>query len=222
MTLGCVHALRRLLLALAVADVLALRAALPAARMIGARIAPRIAPHASGAAGGTDETATASWYEEGAAASSPTTSMPMELSSADTAPAEEEVETTSMLTEDDLLNTRWKVLVTPREGSWMLGGEQLHEFTLLADGSVVWGERAGGFGTGGRWTLSGETIEVIRSTPLGIATGRDYYMSSARAEVSKQLQFAVRGVIRSYNAVYPVAVVADFVAVRMPGRFVRD
>ena len=69
---------------------------------------------------------------------------------------------------------------------------------------------------------SSPTAQVIRSTPLGVLTGRDYYMSRARAEVTEQLQFAVRGVIRSYNAAYPVAVVADFVAVRLPGRFVRD
>lgn len=32
------------------------------------------------------------------------------------------------------------------------------------------------------------------------------------------LQLALRGVIRSYNAIYPVAVVADFVAVRCEPR----
>jgi hypothetical protein len=64
--------------------------------------------------------------------------------------------------------------------------------------------------------------QVIRTSPLGLVTGRDYYMTSARAEVTPKLQFAVRGVIRSYNVFYPVAVIADFVAVRLPGRFVLE
>lgn len=64
--------------------------------------------------------------------------------------------------------------------------------------------------------------QVIRTSPLGLVTGRDYYMTSARAEVTEKLQFAVRGVIRSYNVFYPVAVIADFVAVRLPGRFVLE
>jgi hypothetical protein len=65
-------------------------------------------------------------------------------------------------------------------------------------------------------------LEIIRTTPAGLVTGRDYYMSDARAEVTSTLQFALRGVIRSFNALYPVAVIADFVAVRLPGRFVRE
>ena len=84
------------------------------------------------------------------------------------------------------------------------------QVTLLADGSVVWGGAVGGPGTGrptlrrraaedqepfargalprpslsgGRWTLNGETLEIIRTTPLGLVSGRDYYMSNALAEV---------------------------------------
>eukprot|EP00965_Chrysotila_dentata_P014107 468007-Pleurochrysis_carterae.AAC.3 len=200
------------------------------------------------------------------------------------------------LTFADIENTKWKLLVQPREEGWMQGGEQYHEFTLLSDGSVVWGEKAGGFGVKGRWTLKDDVHcsavsqvpeipparsearhgcakrclhtlsqctqfcallcsltpilcnsplatlplrasilcrllhalsmrrrpQVIRTTPLGILTGRDYYMIPARAEVTKTLQFGVRGVIRSYNAFYPVAVVADFAAVRQKGRFKFD
>lgn len=127
-----------------------------------------------------------------------------------------------LLEEEDIINTRWKVLVVPREEGWLPKRDFEAEFTLLADGSVVWGGEVGGYGIGGRWTLRDETLEVIRTTPLGLVTGRDYYMTSARAEVTEKLQFAVRGVIRSYNAAYPVAVIADFVAVRMPGRFVLE
>ena len=93
---------------------------------------------------------------------------------------------------------------------------------LLADDSVVWGGSAGGFGTGGRWSLKDGLLEVIRSTPLGLVTGRDYYMAEARAGVDDKLQFTLKGIIRSYNAVYPVMVIADFEATRRPGRFVRD
>ena len=85
------------------------------------------------------------------------------------------------------------------------------QVTLLADGSVVWGGAVGGPGTGrptlrraaedqepfsrgalprpslsgGRWTLNGETLEIIRTTPLGLVSGRDYYMSNALAEVPR-------------------------------------
>ena len=37
-----------------------------------------------------------------------------------------------------------------------------------------------------------------------------------------KLQFTLKGIIRSYNAIYPVMVIADFEATRLPGRFVRD
>ena len=104
----------------------------------------------------------------------------------------------------------------------MMGGVRSQEFTLLADNSVVWGGSAGGFGTGGRWTLKDGLLEVIRTTPLGLVTGRDYYMAQARAGVDAKLQFTLSGIIRSYNALYPVMVIADFEATRRPGRFVRD
>jgi len=126
------------------------------------------------------------------------------------------------LEESDLLNTRWKVTFTPRKESWLKTGVQEQEFALLDGGSVVWGGTAGGFGTGGRWQLSGETLEVIRTTPLGLITGRDYYMSIVRARVTEDLQFEVQGITRSYNAAFPVAVVADWTAKRLPGRFARD
>jgi len=122
----------------------------------------------------------------------------------------------------DLLNTKWKVTTTNRPDGWLMGKGQEQEFTLLDDGSVVWGGQAGGFGTGGRWQLQENMLEVIRTTPLGLVTGRDYYMSSAKANINGQLQFEVKGIIRSYNALYPVAVVADFVAERQSGRFVRN
>ena len=47
-------------------------------------------------------------------------------------------------------------------------------------------------------------------------------MSVAQAAVNDKLQFEIKGIIRSFNALFPVAVVADFVAVRQPGRFVRN
>ena len=137
----------------------------------------------------------------------------------------------------DLENTRWDIKATPREDSWLNGPVKSQEFTLLSEGSVVWGGDAGGFGTGGRWTLKdGSTprpaaicgcaararlilaliharhafavLEVIRTTPLGLVTGRDYYMASARVEVTDDLQFELTGIIRSYNALYPVMVIA--------------
>lgn len=126
-----------------------------------------------------------------------------------------------LLTPEDLDNTKWEVKATPREDSFMSGVRD-QEFTLLADGSVVWGGSAGGLGTGGRWTLKDGIMEVIRTTPLGLLTGRDYYMANAQALVNGQLQFELKGIIRSYNAVYPVMVIADFTATRRPGRFVRD
>ena len=88
--------------------------------------------------------------------------------------------------------------------------------------SVVWGGSAGGFGTGGRWSLKDGLLEVIRSTPLGLVTGRDYYMAKASAGVDDKLRFTLSGIIRSYNALQPVMVIADFEATRRAGRFVRD
>ena len=122
----------------------------------------------------------------------------------------------------DLINTRWQVKAVPREDSWLKGGVRDQEFTLLEDGTVVWGGSAGGFGTGGRWMLKEGVLEVIRTTPLGLVTGRDYYMTKAVTNVDNDLQFQLSGIIRSYNAVYPVMVIADFEASRLPGRFVMD
>ena len=65
-------------------------------------------------------------------------------------------------------------------------------------------------------------VEVIRTTPLGLLTGRDYYMAQALVQVDDNLQFRLNGIIRSYNAVYPVSVIADFEATRLPGRFVYE
>ena len=127
-----------------------------------------------------------------------------------------------MLTLEDLVNTKWTVRATPREDSWLNGDVREQEFTLLSDFTVVWGGTAGGFGTGGRWTLKDGILEVIRTTPLMLVTGRDYYMMQARVEVDDKLQFRLGGIIRSYNALQPVMVIADFEANRLPGRFVRD
>ena len=65
-------------------------------------------------------------------------------------------------------------------------------------------------------------LEVIRTTPLGLVTGRDYYMSIVKAKTNAELQFELQGIIRSYNALYPVTVIADFVATRQAGRFERN
>ena len=140
------------------------------------------------------------------------------------APSEPEKEILKM---DDLLNTQWDIVATPREDSWLSGGDRSQQFTMLADGSVVWGGDAGGFGTGGRWKLQDGLLEVIRTTSgnlpgLSLVTGRDYYMAAATVDVNDELQFQLSGVIRSYNALYPVMVIADFSATRRPGRFVKD
>ena len=137
-------------------------------------------------------------------------------------PPEEEYDPRTPLTIEDLENTKWRVLATPRPDGFMGGGVREQEFTLLGDQTVVWGGTAGGFGTGGRWALNDGLLEVIRSTPLGLVTGRDYYMMEAKAGVDEKLQFTLSGIIRSYNALYPVMVIADFEATRRPGRFVRD
>ena len=47
-------------------------------------------------------------------------------------------------------------------------------------------------------------------------------MSAATVDVDDKLQFKLSGIIRSYNALYPTMVIADFKATRRPGRFVRD
>ncbi|KAL1522607.1 hypothetical protein AB1Y20_017590 [Prymnesium parvum] len=161
------------------------------------------------------------WYQETAQESTAATAgAEGSKAAAESATAPEPPQTPLNIT--DLVNTKWKVQTTHRAEGWLPGTGQQQEFTLLEDGSVVWGGQAGGFGTGGRWQVTDTTLEVIRTTPLGLVTGRDYYMSYARATVNDKLQFVIRGIIRSYNALYPVAVVADFEAVRQPGRFVRN
>ena len=132
---------------------------------------------------------------------------------------EEPPDPRAVLNEGDLTSTRWKVLIQPRADGWVGSQPYEGEFTLLEGGAVVWGGSIGGLGVNGRWQLRDELLEVVRTTPLGVVTGRDYYMADARAETTGKLQFALRGVIRSFNALYPVAVVADFLAVKMPGRF---
>jgi len=173
------------------------------------------------AASGDEATAPAvpgsTWFEDGDAATGGDSAPAAEIGSSK---APEPPTTTLALS--DLTNTKWKLSVTPRPDGWLGGGVQDQEVTLLDDGSVVWGGTAGGFGTGGRWQLQETVLEVIRTTPLGLVTGRDYYMMAAQAEVTDNLQFELNGVIRSYNALYPVSVIADFVAVRQPGRFIRD
>mmetsp|Transcript_24813 Transcript_24813/g.42372 ORF Transcript_24813/g.42372 Transcript_24813/m.42372 type:complete len:228 (+) Transcript_24813:27-710(+) len=169
----------------------------------------------------TEEPELPAWLQDDApvaegAAAGPSLTVPEE------APLSDPEDLMAPLSDADLDNTKWAVTTTNRAEGWLGDGGQTQEFTLLDDGSVVWGGEAGGFGTGGRWQLRDDTLEVIRTTPLGLITGRDYYMSVARAEVTDGLQFKLTGIIRSYNALYPVAVVADFVAVRQPGRFVRN
>lgn len=158
--------------------------------------------------------------EAAAAASPPTPAVPS--SAAPAPPPPEEGPRKEPLKPEDLVNTQWRVVATPRPEGWLGGDVREQEFTLLDDYTVVWGGSAGGFGTGGRWTLKDGMLEVIRTTPLGLVTGRDYYMAAAEAGVSDSLQFELDGIIRSYNALYPVAVVADFVATRQPGRFTRN
>ena len=157
------------------------------------------------------------WFEDEAESSVPVAAPPP--------PPLAPEDPTTVLSVEDVENTRWDLKATARPDSWMggiWGGGEVQEFTLLSDGSVVWGGGAGGFGTGGRWSLKDGLLEVIRSTPLGLVTGRDYYMAEARAGVDEKLQFKLNGIIRSYNAIYPVMVIADFEATRRPGRFVRD
>ena len=52
---------------------------------------------------------------------------------------------------------------------------------------------------------------------------RSYHrMSIVKAKTNAELQFELQGIIRSYNALYPVTVIADFVATRQAGRFERN
>lgn len=172
------------------------------------------------AAEGDPAAAPPAWFDEEAEQSGPLAPPPPP------APLEED-EAEQLLTVEDLENTMWDIILTPREEGWLPGGPKEQQFTLLADGSVVWGGSAGGFGTGGRWTLRENLLEVIRTTSgnfpgLSLLFGRDYYMSAATIDVDDKLQFKLSGIVRSYNAVYPTTVVADFKATRRPGRFVRD
>jgi hypothetical protein len=166
------------------------------------------------------EPAPAAWFEDAAAEeSSDLAATPEATPVKSGAPAGPAMTDLQM---SDLTNTKWKLRTTNRPDGWLPGEGQDQEVTLLDDGSVVWGGAAGGFGTGGRWQLQDTILEVIRTTPLGLVTGRDYYMMNSKASVTDNLQFELKGIIRSYNALYPVAVVADFVAVRQPGRFIRN
>lgn len=166
-------------------------------------------------AGAEQQSTPPAWYEDSTA---PELAPPPPPS----APLAPEGSPATELTVEDLVNTRWTVKTVNREDGWLGPGGQEQEYTLLEDGSVVWGGQAGGFGTGGRWTLRDGILEVIRTTPLGLVTGRDYYMSTASAVVGNDLKMTVTGIIRSYNVLFPVAVVADYEAKRLPGRFVRN
>ena len=208
------------------------------------------------AEGDADEPA---WFDDAGAepaAAAPTAEAPPPAPAAEAAappattttvkPPEPAAEPEMYLEESDLYSTKWSIVATPREDSWMQGGPQEQaralswppkicaalltattarapqEFVLLKDGGVVWGGSVGGFGVGGRWQLRGDMLEVIRTTPLGLVTGRDYYMSIVKAKTNAELQFELQGIIRSYNALYPVTVIADFVATRQAGRFERN
>ena len=170
------------------------------------------------AASPPEEGAASEWYED----PTPTASASVPAVAPPPPPLAEQEDPGTALSLTDMVNTRWDVKATPRADSWLPGGVRDQEFTLLDDFSVVWGGSAGGFGTGGRWTLKDGLLEVIRTTPLGLVTGRDYYMAQARAGVDDKLRFTLSGIIRSYNALQPVSVIADFEATRRAGRFVRD
>ena len=161
-------------------------------------------------------------------------------------PPEPAAEPEMYLEESDLYSTKWSIVATrartagcraalrsrrarspgrPKICAALLtatAARAPQEFVLLKDGGVVWGGAVGGFGVGGRWQLRGDMLEVIRTTPLGLVTGRDYYMSIVKAKTNAELQFELQGIIRSYNALYPVTVIADFVATRQAGRFERN
>ena len=168
--------------------------------------------------GASEEGGAPAWFEDPTPAAS--ASVPAVAPTPPPLAEQEDLSTALSLT--DMVNTRWDVKATPRADSWLPGGVRDQEFTLLDDFSVVWGGSAGGFGTGGRWSLKDGLLEVIRSTPLGLVTGRDYYMAKASAGVDDKLRFTLSGIIRSYNALQPVMVIADFEATRRAGRFVRD
>jgi hypothetical protein len=135
----------------------------------------------------------------------------------------------------DFLNTKWKVEVYPREDSFMLFKDKVRksEFTLLDDGSVVWGGDSGGLGTGGQWILregndeQASYLEVKRTTGfdipgLRLPFGRDVWGADGRIKLDEKLQFTLSGIIMSYNAIYPAMIIADWNATRQPGRFIRD
>jgi len=184
-----------------------------------------LGPRRAAAALFQDQDPDAPWFEEPdakqVAEPEPGTTEPEDYAEREAAKASSE-EPSKLLKRSDVVNTKWALKVTPRPDGWMRGGVQNHEYTLLEDGSVVWGGSAGGFGTGGRWALRDGLLEVIRSTLLGLVTGRDYYVAQATVSLDGKLQFVLKGIVRSYNALYPVTTIADFEATRQPGRFVRD
>lgn len=129
---------------------------------------------------------------------------------------------------EDLVNRKWRLKVTARQNTWLAKSwfdkrcDSPHEFTLLADGSVVWGGCVGGFGTGGKWSLDGSILAVTRSTPLNLITGKDVYKTQITADVNDKLEFILSGEILSYNARDPAQVIAEWEAVRLPGKFVME
>merc|ERR1712187_366820 len=92
---------------------------------------------------------------------------------------------------EDMNNTRWTVCTQNTEKGFLFGEGDLFEWTLLDDGSVVWGGGAGGFGIGGKWQLRNGFLELERTTLLGIVTGKYYYSQYGNAEVTEDLQFKV-------------------------------
>lgn len=148
-------------------------------------------------------------------------------------PPAEEPEPSQFLNLRDVLNTKWEVWVYPREDGFMLFKDRIRkaEFTLLDDGTVVWGGDAGGLGTGGQWILreddASSYLEVKRTTGfdipgLRLPFGRDVWGADARIDLDDKLNFRLSGIIMSYNALYPASLIADWNATRLPGRFIRD
>mmetsp|Transcript_76665 Transcript_76665/g.133891 ORF Transcript_76665/g.133891 Transcript_76665/m.133891 type:complete len:379 (-) Transcript_76665:173-1309(-) len=162
---------------------------------------------------------------------------PMETSSQETAlvPASEGDGQAPALEEppkylqlEDLINTKWIATLIPINGTWLplAPGSLEREFVLLEDGSVVWPTigKGGGPGTVGKWFLKGDFIEFQRFTGWGNILGMffggfDTYTADADINVNEDLQFTIRGFMRSFNAYMPVQAMCDFTAVRQPGRF---
>jgi hypothetical protein len=155
------------------------------------------------------------------------------LSEVESEPEQSEPEPSKFLNLRDLLNTKWAVTVYPKEDGFMLFKDRVRqaEFTLLDDGSVVWGGDFGGLGTGGQWLLKEDAnsamLEIKRTTGFDIPGirlpfGRDVWGADAIIDLDEQLNFRLSGFLMSYNAVYPASVIADWNATRLPGRFIRD